>query len=164
MVFLLHHNYLNMGWMGVDVFFALSGFLNTSILRRMREDEHYWGEFWIKRMTRILPPLVLTIMLVPVFRLHSSAVQLAAYVLSLGDYLAYARPNYETLQSLWSLAVEEHFYMFWPFAVRFMPKTRLIQLTAMLLLLESIFALPSVFTTMPSCSSTKQPHFIWTDY
>jgi peptidoglycan/LPS O-acetylase OafA/YrhL len=138
MVFLVHHNYLNIGWMGVDVFFALSGFLITSILRRMREDEHYWGEFWIKRVTRILPPLLLTIMLVPVCGLHSSAAQLAAYVLSLGDYLAYARPNYEALQSLWSLAVEEHFYIVWPFALRFMRKTPLIQLIAVLLLLESI--------------------------
>ena len=138
MVFLLHHNYLNLGWMGVDVFFALSGFLITSILRRMREDEHYWGEFWIKRVTRILPPLILTIIIVPVFRLHSSAAQLAAYVFSLGDYLAYARPNYQTLQSLWSLAVEEHFYIVWPFAVRFMRRMPLIQLISVVLLLESI--------------------------
>ena len=99
MVFLLHHNYLNMGWMGVDVFFALSGFLITSILRRTREDERYWGEFWIKRVTRILPPLLLTIALVPIFGLHSNAGQLAAYVFSLGDYMAYSRPHYETLRS-----------------------------------------------------------------
>ena len=138
MVFLLHHDYLNMGWMGVDVFFALSGFLITSILRRMREDQHYWGEFWIKRVTRILPPLLVTILIVPVFRLHSSAAQLAAYVFSLGDYLAYARPKYETLQSLWSLSVEEHFYIVWPFAVRFMRKIALLYLIAALLLLESV--------------------------
>jgi peptidoglycan/LPS O-acetylase OafA/YrhL len=138
MVLLLHHNYLNVGWMGVDVFFALSGFLITSILRRMREDEHYWAQFWIKRGTRILPPLVLTIALVPVFRLHSSAGQLAAYALSLGDYLTYARPHYETLAPLWSLAVEEHFYLAWPFAVRFMNRRSLLHLIGALLLLESI--------------------------
>jgi peptidoglycan/LPS O-acetylase OafA/YrhL len=137
MVVLYHHSHLNMGWMGVDIFFALSGFLITSILRRTREDEQYWGEFWIKRTTRILPPLFLTILLVSVFELRSG-VQLAAYVFSLGDYLAYARPNYETLRPLWSLAVEEHFYIVWPFAVRFMRKMPLIQLIAGLLLLESI--------------------------
>jgi len=137
MVLLLHHNYLNMGWMGVDVFFALSGFLITSILRRMRVDEHYWREFWIKRVTRIFPPLILTIVLVPVFQLNSNAAQLAAYVLSLGDYLAYARPD-ETLQPLWSLAVEEHFYIVWPFAVRFMSHTSLVYLVALVLLLETV--------------------------
>jgi peptidoglycan/LPS O-acetylase OafA/YrhL len=113
MVILLHHNYLNVGWMGVDVFFALSGFLITSILRRMRADEHYWADFWIKRGTRILPPLILTIAMVP-------------------------RPHYETLAPLWSLAVEEHFYIVWPFAVRFMSRASLLHLIGALLLLESI--------------------------
>jgi peptidoglycan/LPS O-acetylase OafA/YrhL len=138
MVILLHHNYLNVGWMGVDVFFALSGFLITSILRRMRADEHYWADFWIKRGTRILPPLILTIAMVPLFRLHSSARQLAGYIFSLGDYLTYARPHYETLAPLWSLAVEEHFYIVWPFAVRFMSRASLLHLIGALLLLESI--------------------------
>jgi peptidoglycan/LPS O-acetylase OafA/YrhL len=137
MVLLLHHTYLNMGWMGVDIFFALSGFLITSILRRTRNDERYWAEFWTKRVTRILPPLLLTIAVVPIFGLHSNVAQLAAYVFSLGDYLAYVRPKYETLRSLWSLAVEEHFYIVWPFAVRFMRKRSLCYLIASLLLLES---------------------------
>ena len=50
---------LSWGWTGVQIFFVLSGFLITGILRHSRNALHFWGPFYIKRVTRILPPLVI---------------------------------------------------------------------------------------------------------
>jgi len=59
LVMLQHHfDFLPWGWVGVHLFFALSGFLITGILRRARGDRAFWGPFYVKRGTRILPPLV----------------------------------------------------------------------------------------------------------
>src|SRR5690348_16508350 len=59
MVFLLHHSLLRSGWAGVDIFFVLSGFLITGILRRESEHPAFWTTFYTKRAARILPPLLL---------------------------------------------------------------------------------------------------------
>ena len=57
LVLLHHHGYLNVGWMGVDLFFVLSGYLITTILRRTRQHQFFWREFWIKRFTAHLASL-----------------------------------------------------------------------------------------------------------
>ena len=123
LVFLHHHAYLNSGWLGVDLFFVLSGYLITTILRASREDIGYWQEFWIKRATRILPPLVLLLCITAIC-FQFSPLRLAGYLFSFGDVLAYTRPV-RSLDALWSLAVEEHFYLLWPFAVRFLSRRSL---------------------------------------
>ncbi len=53
-----HSGLVSIGWVGVNLFFALSGFLITGILRRSREEDFFWGPFYLKRATRILPPLL----------------------------------------------------------------------------------------------------------
>ena len=119
LVLLYHHGLLNSGWLGVDIFFVLSGFLITTILRRDRDTQDYWSRFWMKRTLRIMPPLVLVLLLTAGLSFPVSRIQAAAYLFSLGDVLAYVRPGFEPLRPLWSLAVEEHFYLLWPFAVRY---------------------------------------------
>jgi peptidoglycan/LPS O-acetylase OafA/YrhL len=59
LVFLHHAEFVALGWTGVSLFFVLSGLLITGILRRSRCDPAFWGPFYIKRATRILPPLVI---------------------------------------------------------------------------------------------------------
>jgi peptidoglycan/LPS O-acetylase OafA/YrhL len=147
LVLLYHHHYLNSGWIGVDLFFVLSGYLITSILRRTRADKVFWRGFWVKRFTRILPPLLLLLIATALLRFSLSWRQALAYLLSFGDVLAYTRPDFEPLRPLWSLAIEEHFYMLWPLAVRFLPRKPLLFILISLVALEPLVrGIASVFT------------------
>lgn len=139
LVLLYHHDYLNSGWLGVDIFFVISGYLITTILRKTREDKYYWQEFWTKRVTRIFPPflllLALTFVLFPI-----STWSMVGYVFSFGDLLAYTS-GFEALRPLWSLAVEEHFYIVWPFAVRLLARQTLLFLLTLVLIAEPLLRL-----------------------
>ncbi len=126
LVLAYHHALLNSGWLGVDLFFALSGYLITTILRSARHDEEYWKPFWIKRATRILPPFLLVLVLTPLLGFIVTIRQFAGYLFSLGDVMAYVHSQFEPLRPLWSLAVEEHFYLAWPFAVRYLRRRNLV--------------------------------------
>jgi peptidoglycan/LPS O-acetylase OafA/YrhL len=146
LVLLCHHNYLKVGWMGVDLFFVLSGYLITTILRRTRHDQFFWREFWVKRVTRILPPFLLLLAATALLSFPSSPLQTLAYLLSFGDVLAYLRPTFEPLRSLWSLAVEEHFYILWPFAVRLLPRRHLLYILCTLVIFDPfVRAVASLF-------------------
>jgi len=109
------------GWLGVNLFFILSGFLITGILLDSKEKPHYYRTFYTKRALRILPALAAALMLALVFRQTSVAgawlaiAFLVNYAPALGVF-AYV--------PLWSLAVEEHFYLLWPAVVhRFRTRT-----------------------------------------
>jgi peptidoglycan/LPS O-acetylase OafA/YrhL len=142
-----HHLILNGGYMGVDLFFVLSGYLITTILRSSRHDAVYWKPFWIKRATRILPPFLLLLLLTSLLGFSSTIWQFVAYVFSFGDVMAYLRSHFEPLQPLWSLAVEEHFYLVWPFAVRSLQRRTLVLVLTILLVVEPLLrAIVSLYT------------------
>jgi peptidoglycan/LPS O-acetylase OafA/YrhL len=116
------------GWMGVDLFFVLSGFLITGILFDSRPNPHYFRNFYMRRVLRIFPLyyIYLTLMLVIAPHLHSAA--LAAQGTISGSSLWYwlyasnvrfAMHGFDSqvLSITWSLAVEEHFYLVWPVVV-----------------------------------------------
>jgi peptidoglycan/LPS O-acetylase OafA/YrhL len=117
------------GQFGVDLFFVLSGFLITGILFDSKGLATYFRRFYVRRALRIFPlyyavlALVFFVApLVPVFRgatldsLRSHQAWAWLYGVNVftairGDFtLSY-------LDHFWSLAVEEHFYLFWPFVV-----------------------------------------------
>jgi peptidoglycan/LPS O-acetylase OafA/YrhL len=111
------------GSLGVDLFFILSGFLITGILIDSRDLPRFYARFYTRRALRILPVYYALLLLLLI--LHSSSVQFVAlsfiYLANMtgmfgvpGDY-----------GPLWSLAVEEHFYLLWPTIVHRLRKERL---------------------------------------
>lgn len=130
------------GMLGVGVFFTLSGYLITDLLLS------YWGrhgtlglgDFWLRRARRLLPALFLMLAAVSVWVALFDAGQLAAvrrqvvaaalYVSNWstieqnGSYFARFAPPLP-LDHLWSLAIEEQFYLVLPFVVFLLPRRAL---------------------------------------
>jgi peptidoglycan/LPS O-acetylase OafA/YrhL len=126
------------GWNGVDLFFVLSGFLITGILIDTRDRPHYYRNFFVRRALRIFPlyygVLLVLFVLIPVGASVLGASDLLArsadyalmrehqawYWLYLTNVLAVVK-GWEVMglntTHLWSLAVEEQFYLLWPFVV-----------------------------------------------
>jgi peptidoglycan/LPS O-acetylase OafA/YrhL len=104
------------GGVGVNLFFVLSGFLITGILIANRGRPDYYRRFYARRALRILPALYATLIVLLLGGLVGwrfvmvSLLFLANFAPLLGLPLQYP--------VLWSLAVEEHFYMLWPAIVR----------------------------------------------
>lgn len=122
---------LSGGFLGVDIFFVLSGFLITSLLidEIGRTGRIGLKDFWIRRARRLLPALVLMVLAVVAARQLFAAESTAAlrdhavatffwmsnwlFVAENSDYFAQgAAPS--PLQHTWSLAVEEQYYLLWP--------------------------------------------------
>ena len=141
---LLYHagsSFMPGGFLGVDVFFVLSGFLISTLLLQQLASRGKidFKQFYIHRARRLLPALLLTIALTAVLVLilardgaaqfRHDAVASFAYVTNWGYILgeqsyfqAMGRPP--LLQHLWSLSVEEQFYLLWPIALAFLYRWR----------------------------------------
>jgi peptidoglycan/LPS O-acetylase OafA/YrhL len=120
-------NYFFFGWLGVDLFFVLSGFLITDILLKTVGSKKYLANFYIRRILRIFPLyyLVLILFLIVLPKLNT-ALDLKYYTdhqVWLWTYLQnwlyiFNNPGQtNTLNHLWSLAVEEQFYLLWPLII-----------------------------------------------
>ncbi|MGI8958745.1 MAG: acyltransferase family protein [Bryobacteraceae bacterium] len=133
-VFVYHVWSVPLSWMGVDLFFVLSGFLITGILLGRKSRPGYFRGFYTRRARRILAPYYLLLVL--------SSVLFGTVWLKQWYWYAFFASNipnalhsvpHESLDVLWSLAVEEQFYLLWPVAILFLPETALVW-TAMLLI------------------------------
>lgn len=129
------------GFVGVDIFFVISGYLISSIiLREMREGEFSFLRFYERRLRRIIPPLlVMVLVTVAVFQLialpdqaQGAAESGLAALLSVSNFYfwmksGYFAPTAELLPLLhtWSLAVEEQFYLVFPVLLLAVRKLRL---------------------------------------
>src|SRR3974390_2208171 len=116
------------GWIGVNLFFVLSGFLITGILLDSKKRPNYYRRFYTRRALRILPAYYLLLILLLLLRSSSAAfVGLSFVYLSNLTYFFGVPCDYGPL---WSLAVEEHFYIAWPAVVRWMSMRRLALVSA----------------------------------
>lgn len=115
--FLLGFEYIaRLGHMGVHLFFILSGFLITGILLDSRAQPDYFRNFYTRRVLRIAPAYLL--MLVVLLATHSiTARYLAVCLLCLANMPSLLGATSE-YPALWSLSVEEQFYLIWPLVIR----------------------------------------------
>jgi peptidoglycan/LPS O-acetylase OafA/YrhL len=151
---LLYHadiGWLRGGFLGVEVFFVISGYLITSLLlAEWRQTGRIdLARFWLRRARRLLPALYVMLVLVlayatlflsrDVARLRGDALAAFGYVTNW--YLALRQQSYfeavgrpSPLLHLWSLAIEEQFYLLWPpilaFALRRWSPQRIAAATA----------------------------------
>jgi len=125
---MLHHSgLLPGGWLGVDVFFALSGFLITTLLLEEyeRTGEVSLRRFYLRRALRLLPALLgVLVVFGAVIITKSEAGEVTSVVLRLMAVLFYVANwammygfGLYPLAHMWSLAVEEQFYAVWPLAM-----------------------------------------------
>jgi peptidoglycan/LPS O-acetylase OafA/YrhL len=111
-------NLTQWGWLGVNLFFVLSGFLITGILIDSRNRPHYYRRFYARRALRILPAYYGLLILLAVLRQATAAYLGLSFV-----YLANVTNLFgvaEDYGPLWSLAVEEHYYLVWPMVARWL--------------------------------------------
>jgi peptidoglycan/LPS O-acetylase OafA/YrhL len=126
-----HQGILNKGYMGVDLFFAISGMLITSLLLREqgRTGTVSLGGFYLRRTLRIFPLyyVVVAFYMVLVGFLERGTAAGAGFFANLPAFLTYTSNWFVDLSGgnrvifyfAWSLATEEQFYLLWPSVVRY---------------------------------------------
>jgi peptidoglycan/LPS O-acetylase OafA/YrhL len=138
------------GFIGVDIFFVISGFLISSlILNGLNKKTFSFGEFYLRRIKRIFPALILVLCFCLVFGWFTLWVneyqQLGKHIASSATFISNfiywgeagyfdGDPESKPLLHLWSLAIEEQFYILLPFLLWFCWKRGLNLLTIILLL------------------------------
>lgn len=123
---------LSNGWSGVDLFFVLSGFLIAGILIDNRHTANYFKVFYIRRVNRIFPLYYLFLAIFIGLQqfgprtgwfsegIFANAFPIAPYFVHLQNFSMAIRGTFgnEFLAMTWSLAIEEHFYLFLPLLIR----------------------------------------------
>lgn len=162
MVMLYHSNghniFFRWGWLGVDLFFVLSGFLITEILLGTPRKTNSFKNFYLRRVFRIFPLYYFTTILflwlsatVPQWReqwlFYKSSL---LYILfNLHNWLMIFNTSHlkkEMFSHYWSLSVEEQFYFLWPFAVYFLRSLRKLEILLVSLLLVTILFRAGLFS------------------
>ncbi|MFY7954964.1 MAG: acyltransferase family protein, partial [Burkholderiaceae bacterium] len=128
------------GFIGVDVFFVISGFLITTLIQESLQQQSFsFRTFYASRVRRLFPALVIVLLACQVFgwfallaneykalgkHIAASAAFIPNFIFwgesGYFDYAADAKP----LLHLWSLGIEEQFYLFWPIVIWFGLKYR----------------------------------------
>jgi len=148
------------GWVGVDLFFVLSGFLISDVLLRKKNENHFLLKFYMRRILRIFPLYYLTL-IICFFILPRviSSIQLdlnyfheyQQWFWLFGQNWLFAfkgNPGWTLLDHLWSLATEEQFYLIWPWIVLMVSSPKNL-ITLLISLLVISFFTRFLLWTMP---------------
>jgi len=142
--------YFFFGWLGVDLFFVLSGFLITDILLKTVNKPGYFKNFYAKRVLRIFPlyylSLIIFLLLLPLIK--GFPLDFSFYIDHQWWFWTYLQNWFlifhnvgnttTAIQHYWSLAVEEQFYIVWPFVIFLIRKPTFLLAIAGALLLAVI--------------------------
>lgn len=119
------------GMIGVTLFFVLSGFLITQILFKSRDLSestgnskfYYLKQFYARRTLRIFPIYYITIIILFIFNVQEIRQCFLWFLFYASNFYFYIIGSWQgSLSHLWTLAVEEQFYIFWPFIIFFVPR------------------------------------------
>ena len=145
-VFLFHCIFLDCGWIGVQAFFVLSGFLITGVLLHARQDEagagSFFRNFYARRALRIFPVYVAYIAVVVLagqlgvggpgmgeaLRAHNAEQLPYLLTYTYNFFHITAGPGSPFYRHLWTLSIEEQFYVLWPLCVWLLSRGHLLRL------------------------------------
>ncbi|WP_299228478.1 acyltransferase [uncultured Psychroserpens sp.] len=136
--------FLKLGFLGVNFFFVLSGFLITEILlidlHNKVKKKHILINFFAKRTLRIFPIYYITIIGLAIFNIRGSIDLLPwtlTYSLNIGQnwFGAYDK----MFMHIWSLCVEEQFYLIWPFVLLLTRRTRYYKVILSFIIMSIVF-------------------------
>lgn len=142
--------FFGQGWIGVDLFFVLSGFLITGVLWETQQSPNYFKQFYVRRILRIWPAYLLLLIfafcILPLLRWTAGGLFLEipketlgvwAYLLMIQNFFGTSLILSPFLVITWSLAIEEQFYLVWPGVIRYATRKVILPCLAM-----AIFLLP----------------------
>jgi len=162
LVFAFHTDYLQFGWVGVSLFFVLSGFLITGILLDMKKTlatKDYFFKFYGRRFLRIFPLyyfylILMTALAIWLFSISYRPLYMQIFLDQVWYAIFYVYDfffgtiafNYSFfLDHFWSLSVEEQFYIFWPLLILLVPEKSLKKLFLGFIGLGLIFRIVFLF-------------------
>ena len=160
LIFHIWPEYFSFGYVGVDIFFVLSGYLITQIIYTKLESNSFsLKEFYRNRIRRIFPALIIvittTLFIGYLFMFPSELEQLGRHIKSSAFFYENFRligevgywdesASLKPLLHFWSLAIEEQFYIFWPLILILLYKTRLNIVLTLFLLFLILFLTPMI--------------------
>ena len=161
LLFHIWPEYFSFGYVGVDIFFVLSGYLITQIIYTKLETNSFsLKEFYRNRIRRIFPALIvvlsITMLIGYLFLFPIELEQLGKHVKSSAFFYENFRLIGEVgywdesaalkpLLHFWSLAIEEQFYIFWPLILILLFKLRINIIVSLIVLFIMLFLIPLVF-------------------
>ena len=164
------------GFIGVDIFFVISGFLITKLIQAgLNKHNFSISTFYASRVRRLFPSLILVLLACQIFawfallsdeykllgkHISATALLIPNWVFwSESGYFDYAA-NTKPLLHLWSLGVEEQYYLFWPITVYllFIYKLNAIRITSILLLCSLLLNLFVTSLNQPNKRGTASLH------
>jgi peptidoglycan/LPS O-acetylase OafA/YrhL len=129
-------NALMFGWVGVDMFFVLSGFLVGKLILEKSPHANFFSVFYVRRFLRTVPAYLVTVLVVfallrfcdPAWSDADGALPLWSYLTFTQSFLMVSRETIGAhwLAPTWTLAVEEHFYLIVPALIVFTPRRWLV--------------------------------------
>jgi len=149
---------LGVGAYGVDLFYVLSGFLITGILLNSKEEidqglktvSFCAKTFFIRRILRIFPIYYLALLIAFILAVHQARESIWWHIFYLSNvYIAQQGRWVDAIGHLWSLSVEEQFYLIWPWIIFFTPRKRLLTVLIALIAIAPLYRFACLMNHAP---------------